>query len=78
MSYLHYFAKQENERMCKLLVSYGADPKTKASGGRGEGYSAFDVWPELENILYYQVFRIVQIGNAARGAGSKYCDIEIL
>jgi hypothetical protein len=59
-------------------MSYGADPKIKASGDRGEGYSAFEVWPDLENILYSQIFRIFQIGNAARGAGSKFCDIEIL
>jgi hypothetical protein len=59
-------------------MSYGADPKIKARGNRGEGYNAFDIWPDLENILYTQIFIIIQIGSAARGTGSKFCDVEIL
>jgi hypothetical protein len=80
MSYLHYFAKKENEKICRLLMSYGADPKVKAGGRRGgEGvHTAFDVWPELENIFYVPIYKIIQMASVARGAGTKFCDIEIV
>ena len=74
MTYLHYFAKLENERVCKLLLNYGADASIRSGGYRE--VTPIDVWPELENIVNVPIMRIIQVGNAARGTGTRFCDIE--
>jgi hypothetical protein len=70
MTYLHYFAKEENEEVCVLLLKYGADPDAKCGRGRWNygnktGVTPIHVWPELEKIIKRGPHAIAKAGALA-------------
>jgi hypothetical protein len=72
MTYLHYFAKREDESICSLLLRYGADPYKKCSNSRRSydtevaGPTPIELWPlMMPNIVQRETTAIRRLGAVA-------------
>lgn len=48
LTYLQYFARERNARVCELLLRHGADSKRK---NEARGLDSIELWPELAGIV---------------------------
>ncbi len=72
MTYLHYFATQKNEAICRELIKRGADANYTKDDSLP---SAIKLWPEVERIAQRESEAIPKLGKLA--LQYKHSDIKL-